>query len=146
VASRGCARAAGVLHRDNDDAVLRFLEDVDDDEPTPRPHEEAISAPTTGQLWPEPREACERSQGALHALARVCRQAQDTDESIQVFFRCASYFYSRHRLEVVQGSSVTATRLFPAELGTLPSTRDGVENLSHCPGVRIGVIKGSRQQ
>jgi hypothetical protein len=89
-------RAASVLDGDHYDAILRFVVDVDDDNPSPWSENEPDAFPASGESRPDVRKLNERSQRAGYAGARVSWQAVSLDQSVEILDGCDREFDASH--------------------------------------------------
>src|SRR5271157_3330398 len=92
------------MNRDDDDSIGRWIVDVHDQHPAPGTEHEAEFGPAAFQRSTQKRETFEWSERGSEALDGVGRQAQGSDEVLQIRSGCRSDDNGRHALEVFQSS------------------------------------------
>jgi hypothetical protein len=110
---------------------------VDQQHPSPRPEDEALALPSSGELGAQTGELLQWVQAGTHALSGSRRQGQGGDEPVQVLDRSAGELDASHELQLVEPYGVTRRGLTTANLGPLPGSLDPVEDCHD--RVRVGV-------
>ncbi len=96
--------------------------------------------PAAGQFGAEAWELGQGPETATDPAARVRRQAEHSDESIEILDGRPAEFNSRHRLQVVEIDRVTFGCLAATELRAFPRPVDAVKHSDDRVRIWVGVV------
>jgi len=95
-------RGSCVLDRDHRNAVIRLIELVDDQHPTPRAQNEPQTGPATLKLRSNTWEPLNRSEGPPDALTGIRRKREGEDQAVKILDGRNRQCDLHHELKVVE--------------------------------------------